>query len=251
LNNWQVPDFTFDEERRPTQEPDPFAQLAFAFGLGENTDDIGEACKADAAVGVYGFDPECCGEMTLPSAERPQKWMTSSRSIKSSWASARIRFPVERRLEGEVLTVESLAILSAILNATVLAQSQFLGEQSVDHIERAGFATLELTDRLIKNLECAGHLQTDQGLANGRSPRERFPGSSWPPSLICQTVAHGLVEVERLGRVLVLLGRIARSSSALADAALNSLENVDDDRAVTIAGGFSVSACQSGAPGIS
>jgi HEAT repeats len=35
---------------------------------------------------------------------------------------------------------------------------------------------------------------------------------------------------------LVLLGRIARSGSVLADAALNSLENVEDDRAVTIAG---------------
>jgi len=35
---------------------------------------------------------------------------------------------------------------------------------------------------------------------------------------------------------LVLLGRIARSSSALADAALNGLENVDDHRAFAIAG---------------
>ena len=35
---------------------------------------------------------------------------------------------------------------------------------------------------------------------------------------------------------LVLLGRIARSSSALADAALNGLESVDDHRAFTIAG---------------
>jgi HEAT repeat protein len=35
---------------------------------------------------------------------------------------------------------------------------------------------------------------------------------------------------------LVLLGRIARSSSALADAALNGLENIDDHRAITIAG---------------
>lgn len=34
---------------------------------------------------------------------------------------------------------------------------------------------------------------------------------------------------------LVLLGRIARSSSTLADAALNGLENVDDHRAFTIA----------------
>ena len=35
---------------------------------------------------------------------------------------------------------------------------------------------------------------------------------------------------------LVMLGRIARSNSALADAALNGLENVDDHRAVIIAG---------------
>lgn len=34
---------------------------------------------------------------------------------------------------------------------------------------------------------------------------------------------------------LVLLGRIARRNPALADAALNSLENIDDDRAVAIA----------------
>jgi hypothetical protein len=33
----------------------------------------------------------------------------------------------------------------------------------------------------------------------------------------------------------VLLGRLARSSSALADAALISLENIDDARAVAIA----------------
>jgi HEAT repeat protein len=35
---------------------------------------------------------------------------------------------------------------------------------------------------------------------------------------------------------LIMLGRIARSKSALADAALNGLENVDDHRAITIAG---------------
>ena len=48
-------------------------------------------------------------------------------------------------------------------DATVLAQGQFLGEQGIDHLERAGFATLELTHRLIKNLQRPGHLQTDQG----------------------------------------------------------------------------------------
>jgi hypothetical protein len=52
LNDWQVPDLVNDEERRPAQEPDPFAQLAFAFGLGQNADDVGKACKVDAAAGL-------------------------------------------------------------------------------------------------------------------------------------------------------------------------------------------------------
>lgn len=34
------------------QEADPFAQLAFAFGLGQNADDVGQAGKVDAAAGL-------------------------------------------------------------------------------------------------------------------------------------------------------------------------------------------------------
>ena len=33
LNDRQVPDLVNDEERRPAEESNPFAQLAFAFGL--------------------------------------------------------------------------------------------------------------------------------------------------------------------------------------------------------------------------
>lgn len=63
LNDWQVADLVNDEERRPAQEPDPLAQLAFAFGLGQNADDVGKACKVDAAAGLHGLDPEGGGEM--------------------------------------------------------------------------------------------------------------------------------------------------------------------------------------------
>ena len=50
----------------------------------------------------------------------PRKWTTSSRPMKSSWASARIRFLSsdgwkEKSKPASVLTVESFAILSAIL----------------------------------------------------------------------------------------------------------------------------------------
>ena len=120
LNDRQVPDLINDEERRPAQEPDPFAQLAFAFGPGQNADDVGKACKVDAAAGLHSFDPERGGEMTLPGAGRPQEVNDLITLDEVELGERQDPVSVERRLEGEVeagqvLTVESFAILSAIL----------------------------------------------------------------------------------------------------------------------------------------
>ena len=114
--------------------------------------------------------------------------------------------PVERRLEGEVeagqrLDGRELGHPERHLDAPVLAQGQFLGEQGIDHLERAGLATLELTHGLIKDLQRPRHLQADQGLGGcGREPRERSPRSrSRALSLAGQALADGLVEVEGAG----------------------------------------------------
>ena len=57
------------------------------------------------------------------------------------------------------------------LDASVLAQRQFLGEQGIDHFERTGFAALELADGLIKNFQSSRHRQTDQGSADAVEDR--------------------------------------------------------------------------------
>src|SRR5258708_36654527 len=72
-NDWKVSDLVNNEERRPAQEPDPFAQLAFAFGLGQNADDVGKACKVDAAAGLHGLAPGSGGGLTLPRSGRPHE----------------------------------------------------------------------------------------------------------------------------------------------------------------------------------
>src|SRR6478672_2324580 len=92
LNDRQVADLVNDEERGPAQEADPFAQLAFAFGLGQNADDVGQARKVDAAAGLHGLDPQRGGEMTLAGAGRSQEVDNLVAPDEVSWTSARIRF---------------------------------------------------------------------------------------------------------------------------------------------------------------
>src|SRR5260370_16288994 len=53
LNDWKVSDLVNDEERRPAQEPDPFAHLAFPFGLGQNADHVGKPSKSYPPPGLH------------------------------------------------------------------------------------------------------------------------------------------------------------------------------------------------------
>src|SRR5258708_21831733 len=71
LNDRQVADLVNDEERGPAQEADPLAELAFAFGLGQNAADFGQPRKADAAAGLHGLDPARRAGMTPARARRP------------------------------------------------------------------------------------------------------------------------------------------------------------------------------------
>ena len=78
---------------------------------------------------------------------------------------------VERWLEREVEACErldggELGHPQRHLHAAVLAQRQFLGEQSVDDLQRTGFTALELAHCLIQDLQSSGHLQADQRLAD-------------------------------------------------------------------------------------
>src|SRR5262249_60303971 len=72
----------------------------------------------------------------------------------------------EKSKPASVLMVESLAIRSAIFTRRFSRQRQFLGEQSVDDLQRTGFAALELTYGLVQDLQSSGHLQADQRFAD-------------------------------------------------------------------------------------
>src|SRR6476661_1346629 len=102
LNDRQVADLVNDEERGPAQEADPLAELAFAFGLGQNADDVGQARKVDAAAGLHGLDPERGGEMALAGAWRPQEVNNLVAPDEVELDERQDPVPVERWLEGEV-----------------------------------------------------------------------------------------------------------------------------------------------------
>ena len=132
--------------------------------------------EVDAAAGLHRLDAERDGEVPLAGAGRAEEVDDLVAVDEVELGEGQDPVAVERRLEGEVeagqrLDGRELCHPQRRLDATVLAQGQFLGEQGIDHLERAGFATLELTHRLIKNLQRPGHLQTDQGLANAVEDR--------------------------------------------------------------------------------
>ena len=102
VNDRQVADLVDDQERGPAQEADPLAQLAFAFGLGESADDVGQARKVDAAAGLHGLDAERGGEMTLAGAGRPQEVDDLVALDEVELGERQDPVAVERRLEGEV-----------------------------------------------------------------------------------------------------------------------------------------------------
>src|SRR5262249_8341032 len=157
-NDRQISDFIHDQERGPAKESDALAQLPFPFGFGESTDDIGKACEVDATAGLYGLYTERSGEVALAGsgwAEEVDHLVAVDEVELSKGENA---VAVERRLEreveaGEGLDGRELGHTKRHLDASVLAQRQFLGEQGIDHFERTGFATLELAHGLIKNFQ--------------------------------------------------------------------------------------------------
>jgi len=94
---------------------------------------------------------------------------------------------VERGLEGEVEAGERFdggepRHDERRLDATVLAQSELLGEQGVDCFERGHFAVLEAAHRRVENLDRARHLEADHGLLDALDQRGRdFDCHGAPP----------------------------------------------------------------------
>jgi hypothetical protein len=86
------------------------------------------------------------------------------------------------------LTVESLAIISAVFHAPVLANRELLGEQRLDRLERADLTAFELADGGVDHLERPRHPEADQGALDavehraGRIGVDRHDGRAVPAS---------------------------------------------------------------------
>ena len=121
VNDRQVADFVDDQERGPAKEPDALAQSAFAFGLGESAEDVGQACRSRR-----------CGRPSLP--RHRARWRDDFCRCRVGPGSARPRCArrsragpapeydsrssdgwKEKSKPASVLMVESLAIRSAVL----------------------------------------------------------------------------------------------------------------------------------------
>ena len=87
---------------------DAFAQLAFALGLGEGADDIGEGGEVDAAAGFDGFDAKRHGEMRFAGAGRAEEVDDLTAIDELELGEGEDALAVERGLEGEVEAGEGL-----------------------------------------------------------------------------------------------------------------------------------------------
>ena len=153
----QVSDFVDDQQRGPAQEANPLAQLPLPFGLGESADDVGKACKIDAATGLHSFHAQRRGEMALAGSGWAEEVDHLMAVDKVELGQRENAIAIKRRLEREVESCERLdsrefGHSQRHLDAAVLAQRQFLSEQGIDDLQRTGFAALELAHGLVQHL---------------------------------------------------------------------------------------------------
>ena len=135
-NDRQISDLVHDQERGPAKESDALAQLPFPFGLGESTDDVGEACEVTLRPAFTASTPRAVARWLLPVPGGPRKWITLVAIDEVELSKGENAVAVERRLErevkaGEGLDGRELGHAKRHLDASVLAQRQFLGEQSI------------------------------------------------------------------------------------------------------------------------
>ena len=99
------------------------------------------------------------------------RWTTSRRSMKSSWASARIRlrssegWKAKSKL-GQRLDDTQPGHLECRLDAAGLTDGEFFGEQHLDRLDGAELTAFDLLNQMVECLECARHAQTDQVAAD-------------------------------------------------------------------------------------
>ena len=167
----QVADLVDDQQRGPGKEPDAFMQSTFALGAGKLTEQIGQCAEIDAAACLHRLDTERDRQVAFSRAWRPQEVDDFVACDEAELGQRQDPIAIERGLEGEVEPGERFDGGEAThaqrrLDAAVLAQRQFLGEQDVDRLQGVNLGVLQAADDLIEGLQRARHLEPDEIVAN-------------------------------------------------------------------------------------
>ena len=162
----QVTDLIDDQQCWTAVEADPLAQRAFAFGLGERTDQIGQRQEVHALAGLHCFDAQGCRQVAFAGARWPKKMDDFATIDKVQLGERHDPGLVQRGLEREVIPGQRFDRAKPphhqrSLDAAVFTERELFEQQLLDRLERSDFAMIEPADTAVDDLDRPWHFQTD------------------------------------------------------------------------------------------
>ena len=164
----QIADLVDDEEAGRQRKRMRSRRRAFALGLGERGDEVGEGGEVDAPAGLDRLDPERGGEMALARAGRAEQMHHLGAIDEVELGQRQDAVAVERGLEGEVEAGERLdrgepgQSCSAVLMRRFSRIVSSSVEQGVDRLDAVDLALLDAAHGVVEHLQGARHLEADQ-----------------------------------------------------------------------------------------
>jgi len=104
----QVADLVDDQQLRPAQEAQAFAQGAFALGLGQRADDVGQGGEVDRTAGLDSLDPKSQRQVGFAAAGLPNEVDDLMAVDELELGQGEDTVAVERGLEREVKAAQGL-----------------------------------------------------------------------------------------------------------------------------------------------
>src|ERR1700745_467935 len=182
----QVANLVDDEERGASEEPQTLAQRAFAFGLCQGGDDVGERGERDALSSLHGFDRERRREMAFPGAWGPEQMDHFGTIDELQFGKCQNAIAIERRLEREVEAGERLdrrqpGHPKCSADTAIVAERQFLDQQLVERLDPGDLTLLDSPERGVEHFQRTRHLESDEAFLDAIDRRRlRVDGHDRP-----------------------------------------------------------------------
>jgi len=183
----QVTDFVDDEKGGTGEESQTFAQRAFAFGLCEGGDDVGERGERDALSSLHGLDRERRREMAFAGAGRPEQMDHFGAVDELQFGKRQDAIAIERGLEREVEAGERFDSRQARhpqrgADTPIVAQRQFLDKQLIERLNPGDLTLFDSPERGVEHFQRTRHLECDQAFLDAVDRcRLRVDGHGRPP----------------------------------------------------------------------